>query len=197
MTEADEQELRQYRAMLFINKHKLDDELEVQSEIQDRISSKLARANTKMLESKDALAKTEARLLEDFRTEEKSTKDLAEAKAKRHPDRQRAFERFMEAREDHEEWSGLLDAWKSKGFGLREMGGLFHAQYFSVDSISAPRVRKDRDARPAQDRYERGNTRGEGNAPGSRRSPPDGPTEAFLAHVLKDDPKPRTRITVD
>lgn len=140
-------ELRDFRDRLRINKHRLDDELEVQSELQEQIARILAEKNAQMLELKDDLGKTEARLIEDFR--EGSTKDLAEAKAKRHPDRTKAWERYQQAVRAFEEWSHLLDAWKARGRDLHTLGKLFGDSYFSLTSISG-----DRDRNRGRDRYD-------------------------------------------
>jgi hypothetical protein len=142
--------LQTYRNMLRINKHRLDDELEIQAELQERISAQVARLNSQMLEAKDDLAKVEARLTEDYREESKATKDTVEAKVKRHPDRQAAWEKFQMKRADHEEWAGLLEAWKVKGFSIRELCELYGSQYFALSSHQTrhreerPVVRPDR-----------------------------------------------------
>lgn len=132
-------ELQDFRTQLRINKHRLDDELEVQSELQEQIASILAEKEARMLELKDELGKVEARLIEDFR--EGSTKDLAEAKAKRHPDRAKAWERYQVAMRAHADWVHMLDAWKARGRDMHTLGKLFGDSYFSLTSISGSRGR--------------------------------------------------------
>lgn len=136
MNEADQEQLQQYRNRLRINKHRLDDELEVQAELQERLSEKVALLSARMLEAKDDLTKTVARLTEDFREEVKSTKDTVEAKVVRHPERVRAWQRLQEATGDHAKWDGLLDAWKARGKDLHALGRLFGDQYFSLTTHS-------------------------------------------------------------
>lgn len=135
--------LANYRNLLGINKLRLDDELEVQAQYQEQISTETTRANTRMLEKKDELQRVEARLVEDFR--EGATKDLAEAKAKRHPDRRKAWDEYQRAREEHELWDGMLNAWKTKGFKLADLGALFGSDYFAIRTITRPEGERRRE----------------------------------------------------
>lgn len=137
--------LDNYRNLLRIDKHRLDDELEIQAEMQERISSEVARLNTRAQEAKDELARTEARLLEDAKDRDpKLTVSQLEASVKRHPDRTKAWAKYQAVRETYEEWVGMLDAWKTKGFKLADLGNLFASDYFAVNSLSRDRDRKDR-----------------------------------------------------
>jgi hypothetical protein len=126
--------------MLRINKHRLDDELELQSQILDLISSQLTVLNSRSLESADQLKLVEARLFRELKDDsEKITDKAADALVKQDPERKRAWQASQAARAEHEDWSGLYDAWKARGFALRELCGLYVAQYFSIDSYSAGR----------------------------------------------------------
>ena len=127
--------LAQYKAMLYINRHRLDDELEIQADIMDRISTQVVILNSKMIEAKDDLAQTEGRLAEDVREDEpKLTVGMIEAKVKRDPTRLRAWQKYQAARADHEAWTGLLDAWRQKGYSIRTLADLYSAQYFTMSS---------------------------------------------------------------
>lgn len=169
MTGSELKELEQFRSLLRSSKHHLDDELEVQAETQERISERTVLMNTRMLESKNNLAKVEARLTEDYRAAEaKTTKEVVEAKVVRDPARVRAWEQWMQCRQDYELWDGLLEAWKSKGFGHRELGQLYRDQYFAVSSVGE---RRERDARPAAERYERPRTRRSEEGGGQEEDP--------------------------
>ncbi len=137
-----------FKAMLPIIKHRLDDELEIQPDIMGRIATQVVIHNSRMLEAKEELSRVEARLLEDLKYEEsKVTKDHAEAKIRRHPDRIRAWEKYQQARADHEDWSFLLDAWKAKGFAISTLANLYHAQYYALDSHHVDQKTRDRIAR--------------------------------------------------
>lgn len=128
--------LEQYRNLLRIDKLRLDDELEIQAEMQERIGAEVARLNTRMIEAKDELTCTEARLIEEFK--DGSTVAVADAKAKRHPDRRRAWEKYQAQREVHELWANLQSAWITKGYKLADLGQLFGSDYFAIKSISRP-----------------------------------------------------------
>jgi hypothetical protein len=137
--------LDQVRAMLACNKHRLDDELEIQPDMMQRIASRVVVMNSRMLEAKDDLARIEGRLTMDLREDNpKLTVDGVSATVRRHADRTRAWQKYQEARADHEEWSGVLEAWRQKGFSLKTLADLYYAQYFSVDSASLSQRQRDR-----------------------------------------------------
>lgn len=139
-------DIHAYRNMLRISKHRLDDELEVQSQVMDDISSKLTVLNSRVLETADALKLVESRLFRELKEDtEKMTDKSADALVKQDPERKRAWISWQAARAEHEDWSGLYDAWKARGFALRELCGLYVAQYFTVDSFTS-----GRDDRPAR-----------------------------------------------
>jgi len=133
-------DIRSYRNMLRVNKHRLDDELEVQSQVMDDISSRLTILNSRTLEANDALKLVEARLFRELKDDsEKLTDKAADALVKQDPERKRAWQAAQAARAEHEDWSGLYDAWKARGFALRELCGLYVAQYFTIDSFTSGR----------------------------------------------------------
>ncbi len=126
-----------YRRKLRVNKHTLDDELEEQPDIMDRISRKIVELNSKAQEAKDELAKTEGRIAEDVKeSDPKLSLPVIDAKVKRSPDRVRAWQRFQNARAELEEWQGLLEAWKQKGYSIKTLADLYAANYFSVNSTT-------------------------------------------------------------
>lgn len=133
-----------YRSRLRADRHQLDDELEDHALLMEQISQACAAANTAALRAKEQLAKVEARLVEDLKAEDSSlTVQRLDGKVKRHPDRREAFDAWMQARQEHEEWLGMQDAWKTRGFTIRNLSELFANQYFALDSTRAPRRRID------------------------------------------------------
>lgn len=135
----------QYRRMLLVNKHRLDDELEVHAEILERIGDECVRLEARSLQLKDDLARTEARLTEDYREDgSKITKDQVEAKVIRDRDRIRAFEAHQIARVEHQRWERLYEAWKARDYAVRKLADLFGNQYFANDPVVS-RERKRRD----------------------------------------------------
>jgi hypothetical protein len=138
--------LAEIRAMLYINKHRLDDELQIQGDIMDRISTQVVLRNSAMIEAKDNLAKTEGRIAEDVRdTDVKMTVGMIDAKVKRDPERMRAWERYQEARAAHEAWAGLLDAWKQKGYSIKTLADLYAANYYTLSSTQTSERNRSRD----------------------------------------------------
>lgn len=158
MKDSDREYLAKRRAALRVNKHRLDDELEVQAEIQEDIAQRVSALEAAVADAKDNLAKVEARLNEDFRDGERITKDAVEAKVRRHPDRNRAWEAHQQALRDHREFSDLLDAWKARAKDIQSLAKLFGDQYWALTSVHGPEGRQ-RDPRPPSERYERPNTR--------------------------------------
>lgn len=135
----------QLRAMLPVHKHRLDDELEIHAQIQELISYEVTTKNSRAIQFKDDLVKVEARLAEDYREEDpKITINGISNKVARASERIRAWEKYQDARSEHERWSGLLEAWKQKGYAIRNLGDLYASQYFVMQSHQ----RKDRPDRP-------------------------------------------------
>lgn len=144
-----------YRAMLPVSKHRLDDELEIQPDIMDRIATQVVIMNSRMIEAKDDLAKVEGRLAEDVRDDEpKATIGIIDAKVKRNPERARAWEKYQAARATHESWVGLLDAWRQKGYSIKTLADLYAAQYFTLNSHQVSQRQRDRDAQGDANRRE-------------------------------------------
>lgn len=126
-------EYDRYRKMLPVMKHRLDDELELHAQVYEIIASRVVLLNSQMLEAKNALNQREGRIAETIRDEhEKLTKDAVESKVLSHRDRIEAWDRYQEARSEHEMWSGLLDAWRQKGYSIKTLAELYTADYYSL-----------------------------------------------------------------
>lgn len=127
----------QYHALLRVNKHALDDALEVHAQYQADISAAVARLNTQQAEDKEQLAVVEARIYQDLRSSgEKVTAEESKASITRHPDRRAAWKIYQKSREEYEKWLGLLSAWQQKGYSLKTAADLFSSDYFAVRSIA-------------------------------------------------------------
>jgi len=128
-------DIDQYRRMLKTNKHRLDDELEIQAEVMERIASEVTKLNSKMIEAKEQLTQTEAKLFREIKDEDpKCTVDAANAALRTKKDRISKWEQFQLARHEHEEWQGLYESWKQKGYALKDLCELYGVQYFSLES---------------------------------------------------------------
>lgn len=133
------QSLAQFRAMLPVHKHRLDDELEVHADTMDRISQQVWAMNRREVEAKDALAKIEARRGADLRNaaEKGTTVGEIAGLVLRDPERIRAFNAHLNAMEEHAHWKSLLDAWRTKGFNIKTLADLHSANYYSPTSTIA------------------------------------------------------------
>lgn len=129
--------IERYRALLPIPKHRLDEALEVQATVHDDLHRITARKATALAMAKDDLARVEARLMEDFKeSEAKISVASLDAKIRRHRERIQAFDDYHAAREEHEEWLGVLDAWRQRGYAIKTLAELFIANYFAATKTS-------------------------------------------------------------
>lgn len=186
--------INEFRALLRINKHALDDALEQQPEVMDRISQQVTRAESAMLFLKDELAKVEGKLFSEAKAEDrKLTKDEIDSEIRHNPKRLRAFEDYQTAKAEHDEWSGLLEAWRTRGFSINKLGDLYAANYYTKSSHSARplsdaemmnRRREMREAGPRENYADRAARRAE-----------DSIREAGASRRTEDseEPKPRRR----
>lgn len=139
------------QAMLRVNRHNLDNELEIQGEMMSRIIEEVARHNHRQLEAKDILARTEARLLVHYKdSDEKMSEKHIAAQITRDPERVKAAQDYYDAVREHKKWEGLMDGWKSRGFALTNLCDLYVAQYFNKDSHQSRRDSRERDTLEAR-----------------------------------------------
>ena len=178
----------QYRAMLPVHKHRLDDELEIQAQFMEQISSEAIRQNARLLESKLTLEKVEGRLLAEFKDDDpKMTVQLLDAKVKRDPERTTAWQSYLANVSEHAKWQGLLEAWRQKGYSIKTLADLYSAQYFQLSSHQS-RQRSERGNDPAKQDEVRAALRVAGR---SSVATDEERTQRELA--LSEPPKPRRR----
>jgi len=130
--------LDDYRRRLRIEKHQLDDELELQAELLHSISEHVVSAKSRALHAKDHLERTEGDIYSDAKQDNpKATVPELQGITLRDPDRIKAFDLYQRARESQESWEGLHEAWRSRGFALRALVDLRLASYYTSDSSAA------------------------------------------------------------
>ncbi len=140
-------DLETFRGMLAVRKNHLDDELEIQAEVMDRINQQVVAANSRMLNVKDELARLEARIGDDVKEDEpKASLAAIDGKVKRNRERLDLWARLQDARATLEEWQGLHDCWKQKGFSIKTLADLYGASYFTISSTSSSPRQRERDA---------------------------------------------------
>lgn len=144
-------DIQTYRKMLYVHRHRLDDELEIQADIMERISSQTVIQNSRQLDAKDQLSRIEARLVEDAKEDDpKLSNPMAEARVRRDPERIKAWQAYQAARAEHEAWQGLLDAWKQRGYAIKTLADLYAANYYSPSSTVRKEAVSDADNLRAQ-----------------------------------------------
>lgn len=132
-------QLSEVRNMLRINRHRLDDELEIHADVLDRIGQEVARHNSRMLEAKKQLSAVKAQVIEQLKADDpKMTNPMAEDAAARDRDYSEAWAKYQVARQAHEEWESAYKAWYQRGFDLKALGDLFANQYFAISDIRGP-----------------------------------------------------------
>lgn len=162
-------ELETFRRLLRVNKHRLDDELETQAEVMDRISDQISALAARSSEADNDLKLTEARLFRGFKNDdEKLTDKAAESAVKRDSERIKAFRAAVSASQELAQWNGLHEAWKARGYSINKLCDLYVAQYFTKDShrVSDRSDRRKGEAEALRDRrpYEGERTRTESSS---------------------------------
>lgn len=131
-------DIRTYQGMIRIRKHHLDDELEMQAELLHKISDCTVRAKSDAMAAKDELDRIEGSIYSDAKQEHpKATVPELQGITMRNPARRESWKKYQQARQDQEEWEGLHEAWKSRGFALRALVDLRLASYYTSDSPSS------------------------------------------------------------
>lgn len=131
------------RSRLAIDRSRLDDELELHSQVAEQISQKVASLEREVAHAKDDLQRCEAGLTLDFNNEEgKQTVAEVAARVVRDSRRRECLSAHIAFTEQLSTWKGLQDAWRDKKFSMRTFADLYVANYF--DSGSALRQRQER-----------------------------------------------------
>lgn len=140
------EDLHTYRQMLRVNRHRLDEELELQAEMQERIGRMVAKVNSYMLEQKKGLEATEAEVIDDLKSNDsKLSNPVAEKEARRSKQYTAAWRAYQVARQDYEEWAALYEAWKQRGYSMRGLADLYRDQYFAVTYVNGANQLTDRE----------------------------------------------------
>lgn len=126
-----------FRDMLALSRHSLDDALEIQAAVMEAISHRCAELKSIAESAKDDLATVEAALAIELKQDDaKISVNMLDAAVQRAPRRTLCWVTYQEARQEHEEWVGLLAAWTARGYNIKTLSDLYGAQYFQLDSTS-------------------------------------------------------------
>lgn len=130
-------DLQTFRAMLRVDKHRLDEELEVQAEVMGRISDRLAQVAAKATETEQELKAIEARIYRQLKDDDgKLTDKAADNAIRRSQERVKAYDRLILVNHELAQWQGLYAAWKARGFSISSLCDLYLGQYYTKDSHS-------------------------------------------------------------
>lgn len=129
----------EFREYLTIDKLALDDALKEQPSLLFQVSEEYETALAQRDSLKDAVATVEANLDVDIREDfEQSKAKLTEPQVKHliasDPERNRAYKAYAAARERAGKLGALKDAFKERGYMLREMCSLYVSNYFEQAS---------------------------------------------------------------
>lgn len=131
------------RIRLAIDKSRLDDELELHSQVAEQITRKVTALELDVVYAKDDLKRYEAGMLIDIKGEEtKQTEAMIDARIIRDNKRREAFKILVAYEEQLGTWKGLQAAWRDKSFNMRTLSDLHSSNYF--DSVSSFNKKRDR-----------------------------------------------------
>lgn len=129
---------------LMVDRHALDDELAIHPQVLYEIGKQVAALSAQVKEAKRLVEEAEWREVAAIKREEPK---LAAAQAEREAhssDRYvKAWREYLKLNEALELWTEARSAWMSKGYALKDLGGLFASEYFAVDSIRKPQNMAD------------------------------------------------------
>lgn len=142
--------LLSYRDALAIDKHALDSELEEQPALYMDVCEQVVLAASKRDSSKDAMDRALSVASQAIRAEiqklgVKMTESDIKEKASTNEDYVAAVSRYHEAKKDYDLWANMQSSFDMRGKMLRELGSLYIAGYWTLNSVAGGggRVAKD------------------------------------------------------
>lgn len=134
----------EYRRKLRVSKHAIDDALEEQADILDRIGQEVTRSAAALAAAEDRLKTTEARLTlgaKDGRgDDEKLTVPQIAAKVRTDAGRRSDWQEVQRCVQEHADWQKLYRSWEERSYSLKGLGGLHASGYFTASSHTMPRA---------------------------------------------------------
>lgn len=140
------------RAALQIDKYELDEELVRQPKLFEETGDLLAAANAERDTLKERLSQVDARLYFDCRRDlERSDGKASEAAIKNaieiHEDHIEATNAYLEAKEWADRCQALKEAFSMRSYMLRDLSGLYVANYYQSDATKGGRADEYRSQR--------------------------------------------------
>ncbi len=131
--------LEEVRALITIDKHRLDEHLATNAAVMEQIGRQVAWAENDVRHIKKRLESIEAKVIAELRTDdEKMSNAVAEKEARRDARWTEQWEKYSDAQHHHAEWVAAEAAWKQRGWDLRAMTDLYGHQYFELTTTTSP-----------------------------------------------------------
>jgi hypothetical protein len=127
------------RKHLEIDKNALDQELENQSVLYDKIADLVTEANKSRDVLKERLATVDAELFLEVRSQDSKTKHteaFIKATVQTDPRHHQAFDNYLKAKFDAEELSNLKDAFGDRSYNIRGLVDLWVRGYYQTTSLT-------------------------------------------------------------
>ncbi|MNK77761.1 hypothetical protein D3C87_973730 [compost metagenome] len=129
-----------YRARLKVNKHAVDDALEDQADVLERIGREVTRHAGALALAEDRLKTTEATLTLEFkRDDDKLTVPELAAKVRTASRRREDWAEVQRCVALHSDWQKLYRAWEERSYSLKGLASLHASGYFTASSHTMPR----------------------------------------------------------
>ena len=134
--------MKDFKALLRIDKHSLDEELESQSEYLGEVGREAARLASVRDYAKDKLKRVEARRALEIRSEagKRLTVDQIQAMVLVDKERRAALTAYLEADKAANEAEADREAWRSRGYALPALVTLFSAGYWVDVSLKGDAI---------------------------------------------------------
>lgn len=125
-----------YADQLKINKHQLDEELVVHSDVLFRISDQLSKLRELWAAATDEFKKAEAEAFAAQKQMMDNGKPLSDTRAemavRNDPYRNKAWTVMVGCKAELERWEALYEAWKTKGYNMNTLASMYATGNFSV-----------------------------------------------------------------
>jgi hypothetical protein len=121
-----------------VDKNNLDAVLERHAQFQSEIATELSEVTRELAQAKEELALEESRLyllIKD--TGDRVAHETALARVKTNRSRIVLAEAYNSLKQECDKWSGLYEAWKSRGFNIKTLSDLYSSQYFAITSAQS------------------------------------------------------------
>lgn len=131
-------DIAEVRGALRLDPNKLDQALETNAAVMEEIGREVAKRSRRSTEAKRDMEALEARITADLKADDpKMTNPNAEREVRRDKEWVKAWQHYLDVKQEHEEWVSASEAWKTRSYDLKTFAALYSSQYFTTTTISA------------------------------------------------------------